>query len=108
MPEITANTPVLWIACLILAGILTYFLKDAHMTFKRDVESKASKEDVEKLRAESVRLDNEWRAEMRRLETQYKQEFGSAVEDLRRQITTLEMHLRDRMDMIVALLEKGR
>lgn len=117
MPEITANSSTLWIACVILTAILSYFLKDAHTTFKRDVDGKASKEEVEKLRADSQRQAEEWRAdlrddrtraqeELRRLEQQYEQKFGAAVEDLRRQITTLETHLKDRMDMIVELLEK--
>lgn len=118
MLEITADHPNLWVICLLLVAVLGYFLRDAHLSIKRSVEEKASKDSLENLRAESQRQAEEWRNDLRedrarsqqelqRLEAQYEQKFAGALSELRNQITTLESHMKDRMDMILKLLERN-
>lgn len=118
MPEISADHPNLWVVCLLLVAVLGYFLRDAHSSIKRSVSEKASKEAVESLRAESQRQAEEWRneltrredrsqQELQRMEDQYEKKFAGALAELRNQITTLESHMKDRMDMILKLLERN-
>jgi hypothetical protein len=44
---------------------------------------------------------------MQRLETHYEQKFAGAVNDLHKQIGSLKAEMKDRMDLILKLLERN-
>ncbi len=102
------NNPVPWL-CALLISALSYFLKDAHTNIKTGLSQKATQEALDKATSEwreDIKQDRErHQREMARMEQHYEQKFASAVSDLHKQISELKTDMKDRMDMILKLLE---
>ncbi len=95
----------------LLIGLLAYFLRDAHVRIKLDLEKAATREALDKATAdwrEDIREDRaRHQREMQRLETHYEQKFAGAVNDLHKQIGSLKAEMKDRMDLLIRLLERN-
>ena len=95
----------------ILICVLAYFLREAHLRIKLDLEKAATREALEKATTEwrdDLKEDRDrHQREMIRLETHYEQKFAGAVNDLHKQIGSLKVEMKDRMDLILKLLERG-
>ncbi len=95
-----------------LISVLVYFLRDAHARIKLDLEKAATREALDKATSdwrEDIREDRAChQREMQRLETHYEQKFAGAVNDLHKQIGSLKAEMKDRMDLLIRLLERGQ
>jgi Skp family chaperone for outer membrane proteins len=108
LPDFDRPAPYL-IALLIC--ILAYFLREAHTRIKIDLEKTATREALDKATSEwreDLKEDRDrHQREMQRLETHYEQKFAGAVNDLHKQIGSLKAEMKDRMDLILKLLERN-
>lgn len=94
----------------LLICVLAYFLREAHIRIKSDLEKAATREALDKATSEwreDLKEDRErHQREMQRLETHYEQKFANAVNDLHKQIGSLKVEMKDRMDLILELLKQ--
>jgi len=116
---INAYPGVVWVLCGGLLSLLTYFLKADRRAIKKSLDEKASKEALDMLREENKKQIEAWRSDLRderarskeafdRLETQYEQKLTGIVNDLHSRIETLDAHLRDKLDLMLNLLERRK
>jgi len=108
IPDFDKPAPYL-VAMLIC--VLAYFLREAHARIKLDLEKAATREALDKATSEwreDLKEDRDrHQREMQRLETHYEQKFANAVQDLHKQIGSLKVEMKDRMDLILKLLERN-
>lgn len=93
----------------LLILILGYFLRDAHSTFKRDIEKKA---DREKMEAEFIThridmrsMEERHRDEILRIERQYDVKFAGVVAQFSDKIQSVERNLGEKIDMVLKIVD---
>lgn len=93
----------------LLIMILGYFLRDAHVTFKRDIEKKA---DREKMENEFNTHRNDMRAmeerhmnEILRIERQYDIKFAGVVAQFTDKIQSVEANLGKQLERIFTIVD---
>lgn len=107
------NNPGPWLI-IVMAAVLAYFLRDAHANIKNNIAriqaEKASQAELDRIAnawREDVKADRDsHQRELARMERHYEEKFDNAINDLHKQISELKTDLKDRMDMILKLLEQ--
>lgn len=109
MPEITETAK--W-ALGILAGILGYFLRDAHNTIKRDVAQKVDKQQfsdsITDWHDQVNAMEKRNKETIERMERQYDVKFAGVVNQFTERMNNIEKNLSEKMDLIRELMSKDR
>lgn len=100
----------LWGLVVTLAGILAYFLRDAHVQFKDRLDQKADRKALDDAfnvyRADMKAMDERHKEEITRLERQYEVRFSGVVMNFTERINSLERNMGEKMDMILNVVDR--